>query len=96
MNIVWIIAAILVIVGSVNLIAQSIIVAIRVTKGEITAGEGFMRIAVPAFLVILAIVFFRQINAAVVVGETSPYLLIWVDDLMESITIGNGLPMLKP
>lgn len=96
MNIVWIIAAILVIVGSVNLIAQSIIVAIRVTKGEITAGEGFMRIAVSAFLVILAIVFFRQINAAVVVGETSPYLLIWVDDLMESITIGNGLPMLKP
>jgi hypothetical protein len=96
MNIVWIIAAILVIVGSVNLIAQSIIVAIRVTKGELTAGEGFMRIAVSALLVILAIVFFLQINAAVVVSETSPYLLTWVNGLLESITTGNGLPMLRP
>lgn len=96
LNLIWILAAIFVIVATLILLLHSLRAIIQVAKREITLKEGMTVVAGPALLLLLAILFFLQINSVVIVSETDPYLMRFVDGAIRTIFSGEGLPMLKP
>lgn len=96
LNLIWILAAIFVIVATLILLLHSLRAIIQVAKREITLKEGTTVVAGPALLLLLAILFFLQINSVVIVSETDPYLMRFVDGAIRTIFSGEGLPMLKP
>ncbi len=68
-----------------------------VVKGEVDKWNGVLIIVLGAIAILLGALFYKQIIAAAdpLPGGTQPYLLNWLDNLLQDITSGDGLPMLR-